>query len=260
MFTQAQQWHYFNKKTRRIYDLLCSITAPAIDANILHDIRVACKHIKALVAIVNYCNKIKERVSTSKLNPLFKSAGKIRNAQVVLSFLEKYQVSCNSLYIENKSIIERDSSDFLLRTEKFRKDILMMKEEILFSHDLTLKHILDYYITEEKKLKFIISLPEDIILLHEARKIIKTMLLPLPFLPSKIQNSLLFDIQSFDSIQQKIGDLHDEIITIELIKKNECDSGFETGITDNNILLLYGSVRDGLSVNLKPDFGHSSSS
>lgn len=128
-------------------------------------------------------------------------------------------------------------------------EIEALQEQIRFRQAISCESIIDYYFMQVQKLSFILSLPEDIILLHEARKIIKRLLLPIPFLPPAIHNKLGIDVQTFDRIQQEIGDMHDAVITSELIKEKECDPGYPAGIKDYNILNFYTTIRTGFSIN-----------
>lgn len=259
MFTPAQQRRYFNRKLKKIYHLLCSVRRPEIDADLLHDLRVACKHLKALVALVNYCNEDVCSISLKKLIPLYKLAGKIRNSQLVLLHLEKNQISCSCLVKEHQSIVDLESADFFLQTRNFKKDIKGLQEKTEFLHPLSPDKISDYYSRQTQKLTFIFSLPEDIEVLHECRKIIKGMLLPLPGLPGDIRNSIRIDMQWFNDIEQRIGKLHDQIMVSKLVHEKQCSHGEDLAIMDKNILLLYTCIRDVFSINNKTDFGHDSS-
>ena len=96
---------------------------------------------------------------------------------------------------------------------RYLKNIHSIKNASLHAFkDIPASKITSCFHSKQDALHFLLALPEDIDLWHEARKIMKQLLFTYPFLPSAIKKQEHPLKENYHALEQEIGDLHDLVI------------------------------------------------
>jgi CHAD domain-containing protein len=188
------------------------------DKERLHGLRVNSKRTRAVVSLLKYCSKSKKKLSIKKLKELFDHAGEIRTAQLNIEALHENKIQNEDFEKEQNVIFERESSELCKRKAAFKKNIEKFRKRISFvSPKIKNKKVEAYYHSHIKELSsnFSPSIKEEV--LHDDRKIIKKLLLAFKALPKSLQNKININKDYLDDLQDKIGNWHDTVVTLEML-------------------------------------------
>jgi len=203
---------YTKKRFKNLKKLLHSY--PSLESpEILHQLRIEIKKIKAVLQLLQYNSKsFRGHKAYLPFRALFRACGEIREPFVIQRLIDKFKVNPNlasngcldpTLYFRNKlstyiRTIKRSETKVLPKTEKIKNN--------------TYKDFLKKKKTELKNLLYPTFLQGD---LHKIRKLIKEIYY-LTSIKSKRKDINSFFVTSSDLI----GNWHDKRIVIQKLRKS----------------------------------------
>jgi CHAD domain-containing protein len=203
---------YTGKQLQTAIEMLQSFT-PGADAEIIHQLRVSLKKLKAVLVFAATLNPEKTKKIRKKVQVLFRAAGSVREAQLQLQWLTKKRYVHLIEAAKLKQKISEEEALLLLQKEDYQdmlasvaKDLLKLirkiKQEQVADYAVQLKKTVQQQLQAEEKEEW-----------HALRKLIKQMLYVHHWLSEqeklKIMPVLLYHV--FDQLQEQIGTWHDLI-------------------------------------------------
>lgn len=196
----------------------------------LHQIRVDIKGIKAILGVINYSRKgFKAHKNFIPFREVFRRAGEIREPEVLVALLLRYQVEGIK---DDQTGVNREESLTAAFESGIPQYIKMVKRrapklEILsrqVGHD-DFKH----YLQKERKLvKRRLHPGPNMRTIHKVRKNIKSIIY-LSDIQGKLKSK---EVKFYNELQQTIGALHDKQVLLGLLK----DLNDETGKAQREII------------------------
>ncbi len=214
------------KKTHKSRQLLDRLHGSVLDAKTLHDLRLQNKKLKAVLQLLKQVSG-NPHFTAKTLKPLFRLAGQIRTAQLILQQLEHYHLEQEDWVQEQHASIQQASEKLVRQRKHFKKAIAKLEQRLLPAcHSVADKKVERYYGQNISRLSMAFALPLDGDQLHENRKDIKSLLYALPVLPHALQSRLQINKSYLDELQELIGQWHDHMVLLELLlqkkAKEEC--------------------------------------
>jgi CHAD domain-containing protein len=228
---------FIRKNIRKTRWLLKTLKGVVLEKEVLHDLRVQNKKLKSLTQLLKSIYN-KKNYSTKAASPLFKLAGKIRTAQLILQQLEHYHIQNEKIDQEQNACIRQASCKLVQQRKEFKKIMARMEERLLKKCiSVKDKSVLQYYNQGINALRLSLVVPQNADQLHECRKEIKNLLYALALMPSSLQSRLNINEKYLDELQNLIGQWHDDCILLELLTK-------EGYVNETGCLQLYNDKEE----------------
>ncbi len=187
------------------------------NAERLHQIRVLIKKIKAVDSLRSFASKKKQ--GGVKLKPLYKSAGKIREIQILLKLVQALPGFPKKIKEQLKINLKAEQKYFLEKLPKFSKQIKKVHNELSVNGTrLGLKIIKKYFTLETQKAQLAFKLKQREAM-HAFRKELKNSLYVYDALPKKTQKLIPLKTNEIVNLQEKLGDWHDAYSAIFYLSK-----------------------------------------
>lgn len=204
-----------------LFDLLDSLeqnlSAFLTDQNpeSLHRLRLDIKKIKALLSCAEYMNQ--EKYDATKLKPLFRKAGEIREMHLNIHLLSSAPQPPKRLINQLKKEKNILTQQFIENGSGYIKLVKDFKGGICFPEiRWGKKRIIKFFEKEQKKTTKILQ-NIDREGMHEYRKKIKKMVYVYNALPKRIQNKIDLNEAGITKQQKKLGDWHDTYSAIHFL-------------------------------------------
>ena len=188
----------------------------------LHEIRVDVKKIKAVLNATNYCrSKFKAHKAFIPFRNIFRKAGAIREPDVMFKLLVAYQIEKvqeSKLGSDKSQLIQTFRDDIPLFIKTARKEWKKLKPVLTKVHRKDFKN---YLLERIHDVELHLS-PKPIMKdIHKTRKTIKEIL----YL-SKVNNLLSpKDDKFYGELENVIGQLHDKQMLLDLLSKSNGKDG-----------------------------------
>ncbi len=203
---------YTGKQLQTAIEMLQAFT-PGADAEIIHQLRVSLKKIKAVLVFLSTLHPEKAKKIRKKVQVVFRAAGSVREAQLQLQWLRKkrYVHLIEAAQLEQK--ISEDEALLQLHKEHYqdllasvaedlRKLVRKVKQERVTDYAEKLKETLQQQLQHAVKEEW-----------HALRKLIKQMLYAHHWLSEqeKLKIMPVLSYHVFDQLQEQIGAWHDMV-------------------------------------------------
>lgn len=199
------------------------------DGECLHQLRVEIKKTDAVISLMNECANKKHQTNKKLLDSLFKDAGEIRLAFVNIQLMKEHAIADESFINQQNDIIESSSNNFCTEVDNYNALLQKAEKKILKNTtNIDKAAIKNFYKKEIKKLSKAFSTPPDEEQLHNIRKRLKTLLYIFYMLPKKLQSSIKLNVTYVDELQEMIGQWHDAVAAIALIKTAAAHTPIQT--------------------------------
>ena len=161
----------------------------------------------------------KKKQGGVKLKPLYKSAGKIREIQILLKLVQALPGFPKNIKEQLKINLKAEQKYFLEKLPKFSKQIKKVQNE-LSNHrtQLSLKIIKKYFTLETQKAQVAFKLKQREAM-HAFRKELKNSWYVYDALPKKTQKLILLKTVEIKTLQEKLGNWHDTYSAIYYLSK-----------------------------------------
>lgn len=200
----------------------------------LHKMRV---DIKKLKAVLSFTSKLSGKLYyNNELKDLFKSAGAIREIQVMKALSAEYMLTAK-INLDKLSVKQKR-----LEKEFLRKIIPFWDSIISFSTDVDIdenkkvskKHLHKYFKKLIEKTKKLLVF-DDRESMHMFRMSIKRLMYIYSVLSKKDQKDIKLNKLKIDKFQEKLGDWHDLYVLIEFLQNQPAFTYEENVIIDLQI-------------------------
>jgi CHAD domain-containing protein len=225
MLSKLDQIRFLENELAGIIAFLSAPGAAKPGKKKIHDLRV---NIKKIMALIEF-NKIRGYeagiLSLPRMKYLFRTAGVIRNSQVIISNIQKLDNGQKKILHYHRDIIQQTSKRMSLDIpihlkmsndfrDEMRSDKLgtISKEQILLYHGIKSDYI-----------KKIFKEPLNPETLHEGRKQIKHILYIREMIKPPILKMIQFHYQHLDELQNLIGKWHDTAVFLDTARAFKMD-------------------------------------
>lgn len=217
MLKKGRQRAYFNEGWESMLVHLLAFCATE-EPEELHQFRIQVKKVRALLLFMQ------DGLGAKQLAPLqsiFKQAGKIRSAHIHLAFAERYKVANAEFKKEQEKIVSRESKRLCAKLDAHVKSLKKLRKMLVTNFkDIENKVIVRGCKKRIRKLsRFFAQLDLPVGKLHLCRKKIKTLLYFCDVLPASLTEKLKLNIAYLDQLQDVIGQWHDVVAALALLKK-----------------------------------------
>lgn len=180
----------------------------------LHQIRVAIKKIKAILAVINNSKKgFKAHKNFIPLREIFRSAGAIREPDVLARLLLQHQIKGVELLPGDReeltTAFDSEIPHFIGKVKNLRNKL---EADLKRVHRNDLKR---YLRKKKKEIKRQLYPKPEIRILHKTRKAIKEVI----YLSEANGNLKKKETKFYDQMQDVVGKLHDKQVLLGLLKK-----------------------------------------
>jgi CHAD domain-containing protein len=186
------------------------------EAEILHDVRVTIKRLKAVIFLIGQHNgKFKGHKEFTPLREIFREAVDIRQPEVMFQLLLKYHIKDiprDSFLDPDRNAIEEFTSHIpgFIETCKSSEDRLLRA-----ARKIDHKDIINTVEKTEKRLKKALTSRIKFELIHKTRKVMKQLIYLSEIHGDLKKKKRIF----FDSLQELIGSVHDKQMLMIVLKK-----------------------------------------
>jgi len=198
----------------------------------IHQMRVSIKKIRAVSALLQGEKRMKKlKKSRNKLRDIFQHAGRLRSVHVHLALMERHQLNHEEHKKALQTELANETAAFYQLHDNYLKTLKKLKSEFSKgAEDLKLKDVEKIYVGQLKDLDaFFTNDTPDAEQLHEKRKLIKQLLYVHQSLPDKMKAAIGLHVEYLDEMQELIGNWHDNLMTIELLRESGSDVAEEVG-------------------------------
>ncbi len=184
----------------------------------LHQFRVQAKKAKALLL---FLQKNEAAELLSPLQAIFKKAGKIRSAHVNSAFIEQYGIANAAFKNEQEKTAGSESKRLCAKLGTHVKTLKKLRKTLAANfQDIENKVVVRFYKKQLKRLSRYFARPRlPILQLHPTRKKIKNLLYLHDALPAPLARKLRLNTAALDQLQDAIGQWHDAVAALDLLKK-----------------------------------------
>lgn len=214
--------NYTNDKFDIAFRLLAGY-ASSSDPEIIHQLRVALKKIKAVLDYLRTLHPEQIKPLRKKLQLVFHAAGSLRELQIRYEWLKEQNLLLLIQHLQIVVKIEVEENLFIAEAPRYLKKLNVVYDEL----DKHLKKVdeqdlLQY--AQDLKTKFQNSLQNlSIDEWHAQRKLIKQLLYAYHWPKEKVKSKVLTDAAyvKLDSLQEKIGAWHDAVDLLQWLNKED---------------------------------------
>ncbi len=201
---------YAEKQLQTARQMLETFT-PGADEEIIHQLRVSLKKIKAILLFLSSLHPAKAKQIRKKVQLIFHAAGSIREAQLQLQWLKKKRYLH---LIESASLAQRIAEDeelFLQQKALFQKLLTSIREDVLKQiHKIKSSVVTEYAVQLKEELHEQVNhvVKDD---WHELRKLSKQLLYAHHWIgeQDKLKVMTVLSFHTIDQLQEQIGMWHD---------------------------------------------------
>ena len=204
----------------------------ASDEEVLHQLRVSLKKIKAVLDYLRTLHPKKIKSLRKKLRFVFQSAGSLREAQLRLKWLKEKGFLFLIQYTTLDQKIKEEEELFFAQKQDYSESLAFIHDELnnylkKVDADALLQYALKLKEQLEKKMQIVAK--ND---WHELRKLIKQLLYAHHWLTEKDKLKVLTveDYQKFDQLQEKIGNWHDAVDLLQWLTDGQFSPGNDNSV------------------------------
>ncbi len=191
------------------------------EPEVLHQIRVDIKKLKAILGVINDCQKgFKAHKQFIPFRNIFRRAGDIREADVLTQLLLRYHVE--GIHVAGLSDNgEHLVADFEADMPRFIRIVKRRMNKLKpYLHRVHRINVRRYLRRKKKKVKSQLYPEADMGMIHEVRKAIKEVIY-LSEADGKLKRK---EGEFYDKMQDIIGQLHDKQVLLDWLKNEEAGS------------------------------------
>lgn len=189
----------------------------------LHQFRVHVKKLKALLTL--YASEPENKALLHKFKPVktvFKAAGDIRNAHINLQLGEKHQLQNPSFGQQQLQLLQQSTQGFKSHGKSYLKQL--KKAHIALQnnlHKLQGKTIRGFYKEKQDQIDAFFTTPTFDEAMHTVRKNLKLLIYNQRVSAKALQGKVQINTNYLNQFQDKIGQWHDHILTIEVLSATD---------------------------------------
>lgn len=189
------------------------------DPEALHVLRVETKKLRASLRLLQ-ASTGQDHHDAKGLRSVYKTAGTIRTAQINLKILQDLKLDNPAFVREQDKIIGETSATFCKEAQHYRHKLHSFQDHLEAStQDVKSEKVKSFFRDRIAKLSLFFSAGTlDTAGLHNARKETKELMYVYALLPPALAASLGVNTAYLDQIQHKIGDWHDNTVTLSLLQ------------------------------------------
>lgn len=208
MLTAARQLKYLESRLDSVAHKLEHMAGAGVEMEELHTLRVDLKKIKALLYFASRCHdKPKIWKDYRFIKPLFRSAGALREPQIVKKIMQQ---ASPEIPEEIDRQIQEKTRNFSENINEFQDGLKKFRSKAIAGiADIDLASAVSFFERQKKKIRKEVLKHDPGKHWHEARKRMKIMMYMLSILPKKAVSEIGVNHKELDRIQELLGDWHD---------------------------------------------------
>ena len=207
---KKKEWKYLNKHWKKMQQqFTCFVQTQSPEA--LHGFRVQVKKIKSFFTLLQEDKKNEVLLKTFKpVKKIFKSAGIIRDAYIHNKQAKENNIHLPGLYKEQDALQKKEAGKLISRQKKHIRTMKKVKKE-LHNHLYTLSRqkIKNFFTEQLCHTQEVLSRHSFTEQLHNGRKMLKHLLYNKSIIPGGLAESMNFNFDYIDEMQQVLGNWHD---------------------------------------------------
>jgi CHAD domain-containing protein len=206
----------------------------------LHQFRVHIKKLKALLTLYASEHSNKDLLHHFKpVKTVFKAAGDIRNAHINLQLGEKHHLQDENFNQHQQQILHDGTKEFAGNgkscLKQFKKIHVALQNNL---HKLQSKTIRRFYKEKLNEIDAFFAAPAFNEEMHTARKNMKLLIYNYKVSAVELQGKVLVNTDYLNQLQEKIGQWHDHLLTIEVLSATDrLDNQAIINLKNNNAAL-----------------------
>ena len=200
----------------------------------LHEIRIDIKKIKAILGLLNASEKqFKAHKNFIPFRNIFRKAGKIRDADVHEHLLRNHEMDKDHCTIGDVSR-QKQFISFASNIQSFIKTVKRQRNKLEPDLKRVKKNDLSRYLRkQQEEIKSQLFPRPKMRYIHKTRKAVKEVV----YLSEPNGSLTSNEINFYDKIQKKIGELHDKQVLLQLLKRqNDQDRKTKCEVTKTECL------------------------
>jgi CHAD domain-containing protein len=192
------------------------------DGEALHLLRVNIKKLRAMLALIEGCTS-QHHLRDKRLKTVYRAAGVIRTAQINLKILHELDMEDEAFVARQQQLIDEGSLLFCLAAHQYQQSVHRVQEDLEnCTADIKSQRIRTLFDERIHHLSLFFSAPVlDTVALHNTRKATKELMYMHAMLPAGLAASCCMNAVYLDQLQHKLGNWHDNAVTLSLLKSFE---------------------------------------
>ncbi|SFE34940.1 CHAD domain-containing protein [Chitinophaga sp. CF118] len=183
----------------------------------LHKLRVEIKKIKAFTKFMKLYKGKERAVQLKNIKEIFHHAGIIREANINLQMMKKFDNNHKEFGTEETHIVQEESVKFRSHTTRYNKDISNEVKSLLKALGPVRNSDIKHWFSRQLKAIASIVVVSSTDQLHQARKKIKRLIYVHGILHKRLVDTLKLNINYLDQLQDAIGKWHDTALAVNLL-------------------------------------------
>lgn len=181
-------------------------------------LRVEVKKLKAFVSLLQQGTR--HQIQVKGLKKLYKQAGVIRTVEINRKILQELSLAYKEFEEKQQQSLKEASTTFCQNESHYQDNIHRLQNNL----EQSINHIKSEKVATffqqgiEKLSLFFSAASMDAEALHSARKEVKNLMYLHALLPASLAASLRLNTSYLDSLQSKLGDWHDKMVTLSLLE------------------------------------------
>lgn len=189
------------------------------DPEALHLLRVEVKKLKAFVYLLQQGTH-HHHIQIKGLKKLYRQAGEIRSVEINKQILQELNWENQELNDKQNQTLKAASEGFCHHASHYRQEVNRVQQDLEKDiEDIKPGKVRSLFKQGVEKLALFFSAASmEVNALHSARKEVKSLMYLHALLPTALATSLGLDTTYLDNLQTKLGDWHDKVVTLSLLK------------------------------------------
>jgi CHAD domain-containing protein len=189
------------------------------DPEALHLLRVEVKKLKALAYLLQNGTQ-HHHLQISGLKKVYRLAGEIRTVEVNKKILEELELENKEFEEEQQQTLKDASEAFCQHASRYQHNIHRVEHHLEKNLEPIRSEKVRTFFQQgiEKLALFFSAAVMDVDALHSARKEVKNLMYLHALLPASLSASLGLDTTYLDNLQTRLGNWHDKVVTLSLLK------------------------------------------
>ena len=190
-------------------------------AEAIHGFRVQFKKISSFLTLLEAGNKNDNLLKTFRpIKKIFKSTGIIRDAYIYKKLAKENHIKAPEFYKEQDLLQHEETGKLLARQYELLHKMKKIKKRLRHQmHAIPKKEIVEFFTKQISNTQQLLNSNNFSERLHNGRKMLKHLLYNRHIIPHITEKDIHLNFDDLDTMQQAIGDWHDNKLALNFFSK-----------------------------------------
>jgi CHAD domain-containing protein len=190
-------------------------------AEALHGFRVQVKKTRSFLTLLEAGNKNDKLLKTfGPVKKIFKSTGIIRGAYIHAKQAKENHINVPGFYKDQEALEQEETGKLLARQHELLHNMKKVKKQLRHQvHPISKKETAQFFTKQISHIQQLLNSNNFTERLHNGRKMLKHLLYNRHIMPRSSEKDTHLNFDDLDTMQQAIGDWHDNKLALDFFSK-----------------------------------------